>query len=92
MNIFLEVLQEILSTPAILVGLIALIGLLAQKKPIEDIIKGTIKTILGFIVLGAGADVIVGSLEHFGTIFNFAFSVNGIVPNNEAIVSLALDE
>lgn len=92
MSIFLEVIQEILSTPAILVGLIALIGLLAQKKPVEDVIKGTIKTILGFIVLGAGADVIVGSLEHFGTIFNFAFNVQGVVPNNEAIVSLALDD
>ncbi len=92
MNSFLDVLQEILSTPAILVGMIALIGLLIQRKPVEDVIKGTIKTILGFIILGAGADVIVGSLEHFGTIFNFAFNVHGVVPNNEAIVSLALNE
>lgn len=92
MTNLLNVLQEILSTPAILVGLIALIGLLAQKKPIEEIIKGTIKTILGFLILGAGADVIVGSLDHFGEIFNFAFNVQGVVPNNEAIVSLALNE
>ena len=91
MESFLDFLQQVLSTPAILVGLIALIGLVAQKKPIEDVIKGTIKTILGFLILGAGADVIVGALEKFGTLFNFAFSVNGVVPNNEAIVSLALD-
>ena len=32
---------NILSTPAILVGLISLIGLTLQKKPIEDIVKGT---------------------------------------------------
>ena len=92
MNAFLDFLQQILSTPAILVGLIALIGLIAQRKPIEDVIKGTIKTILGFLVLGAGADVIVGALNHFGELFNFAFSVQGVVPNNEAIVSLALNE
>ena len=92
MNAFLELIQDILATPAILVGLIALIGLIAQKKPIEDVIKGTIKTILGFLVLGAGADVIVGSLDHFGAIFNFAFNVQGVVPNNEAIVSLALND
>ncbi len=91
MESFLDFLQQVLSTPAILVGLIALIGLVAQKKPIEDVIKGTIKTILGFLILGAGADVIVGALEKFGTLFNFAFSVHGVVPNNEAIVSLALD-
>lgn len=92
MNAFLVVLQDILSTPAILVGLIALIGLLAQRKPVEDIIKGTIKTILGFLILGAGADVIVGSLDSFGALFNFAFNVQGVVPNNEAIVSLALND
>ncbi|MEG0542062.1 MAG: PTS transporter subunit IIC, partial [Angelakisella sp.] len=60
---FLDVLQQILSTPAILVGLVAFVGLLLQKKPIEDITKGTIKTIVGFLVLGAGADFLVVSLN-----------------------------
>ncbi|NLC34023.1 MAG: PTS ascorbate transporter subunit IIC [Erysipelothrix sp.] len=92
MNSLLDFIQQVLSTPAILVGLIALIGLVAQKAAIEDVIKGTIKTILGFIILGAGADVIVAALEKFGLLFNFAFAVQGVVPNNEAIVSLALSE
>lgn len=91
MAAILDVLQQILSTPSILVGFIALIGLVAQKKPIEIVIKGTLKTILGFIVLGAGAGVLVGALNYFGAMFNFGFGVNGVVPNNEAIVSLALN-
>ena len=91
MEAILNVLQQILSTPSVLVGLIALIGLLAQKKPIEVVIKGTIKTILGFLVIGAGANVLVGALNYFGAMFNFGFGVNGVVPNNEAIVSLALN-
>ena len=37
---------DILKVPAILVGLIALIGLVAQKKSFSDVVKGTIKTIL----------------------------------------------
>lgn len=86
----LEVIQQILSTPSILVGLMAFLGLILQKKPIEDIIKGTIKTVVGFIIIGAGADFIVRSLNYFGVLFNFAFGVQGVVPNNEAIVSLAL--
>lgn len=82
---------NILSTPSILVGLMASIGLILQRKPIEDIIKGTIKTIVGFLVLGAGASFLVGSsLTEFGKLFNFAFNMQGVVPNNEAIVSLAL--
>ena len=40
----LEFIINILSTPAILVGLMSLLGLALQRKPIEDIVKGTVKT------------------------------------------------
>ena len=51
----LNFIVNILSTPAILVGLLSLVGLALQKKPIEEIVKGTVKTIVGFLVLSAGA-------------------------------------
>lgn len=86
----LKVILDILSVPAILVGLVALVGLIAQKKSAADTIKGTIKTIMGFLVLSGGAGIVVGSLGHFGTMFQQGFGVQGIVPNNEAIVALAL--
>ncbi|MCI8566402.1 MAG: PTS ascorbate transporter subunit IIC [Lachnospiraceae bacterium] len=89
----LLIIQEILSTPAILVGLMALLGLALQKKPTTDIVKGTIKTIVGFLVLSAGAAFVQsGSLTDFGVLFNYAFNVNGVVPNNEAIVTTALEQ
>ena len=90
MQAILNFIVDILSQPAILVALIAFIGLIVQKKPAATITSGTIKTILGFLILSAGADVVVRSLEPFGKIFQHAFGVQGIVPNNEAIVSLAL--
>ena len=84
---------NILSTPAILVGLISLFGLILQKKPIEEVVKGTVKTIVGFLVLTAGSSFLqTGSLNDFGTIFNYSFSMQGVVPNNEAIVSLGLEK
>lgn len=55
-------------------------------------VKGTIKTILGFIVLGGGATVLVGSLNPLGGMFEHAFNIQGIIPNNEAIVSIALEK
>ena len=89
----LEFIINILSTPAILVGLMSLLGLALQRKPIEDIVKGTVKTIVGFLVLSAGASFLQsGSLNAFGDLFNYAFSMQGVVPNNEAIVSLALKD
>ncbi|HHF3201342.1 TPA: PTS ascorbate transporter subunit IIC [Vibrio alginolyticus] len=89
MGFFSFLMNDVLSEPAVLVGLIALIGLIAQKKPVTECIKGTVKTILGFIVLGAGAGLVVTSLGDFATIFQHAFGITGVVPNNEAIVSIA---
>ncbi len=90
---FLDFIVNILSTPAILVGLMALIGLCLQGKSASDVIKGTLKTIVGFLVLSAGASFLqTGSLLAFGELFNYAFNMQGVVPNNEAIVSLALKD
>lgn len=92
MKALLDFIVDILKVPSVLVGVIALIGLIAQKKSAADTIKGTIKTILGFIVLGGGATVLLGSLNPLGDIFQQAFNVQGVVPNNEAIVSTALEK
>lgn len=88
----LHFIQQVLSTPAIFVGLIALVGLLLQKQDAQSCVKGTIKTILGFIVLNAGASVVQQAIIPFGDLFQVAFGVQGVVPNNEAITSLALDQ
>lgn len=92
METLLHYIQQILSTPAIFVGLIAMLGLILQKSGSQAIIKGTIKTILGFIVLGAGAGVVQQSIVPFGDLFQLAFDMHGVVPNNEAIVSMGLTE
>ncbi|MDE6959875.1 MAG: PTS ascorbate transporter subunit IIC, partial [Lachnospiraceae bacterium] len=88
----LNFVQQVLSTPAIFVGLIALLGLLLQKKDAQTCFKGTIKTILGFIVLNAGASVVQDAIIPFGELFQSAFGVEGVVPNNEAITSLGLTD
>lgn len=89
MEHFLFFINGVLSEPAVLLGLIALIGLLIQKKSAAECISGTVKTILGFLVLGGGAALVISSLGYFSEIFQAAFNIHGIVPNNEAIVSLA---
>ncbi len=89
-NSILKFFQDILGQAAVLIAVIALIGLLIQKKPASDVIKGTVKTFLGFLVLGAGAGVVVSALDPFGQMFQQAFKVQGVVPNNEAIVAQAL--
>jgi len=90
MQAVLDVLLAIFTKPAVIVALIALIGLAVQGKSFSDVLKGTVRTLVGFLVLAAGAGVVVGALDPFGAMFQHAFNVQGVVPNNEAIVAQVL--
>lgn len=92
MNGILKILVDFLSKPAVLVGIIVLVGLLLQKKPLDVIVKATLKAMVGFVVISAAAGVIVGSLEPFGVMFEKGFNISGVIPNNEAVVAMAIDE
>lgn len=92
MNGILKILVDFLSKPAVLVGIIVLVGLLLQKRPLDVIIKATLKAMVGFVVISAAAGVIVGSLEPFGVMFEKGFNISGVIPNNEAVVAMAIDE
>lgn len=83
--------REILATPEILVGVVVLIGLLLQKKSVDHIIKGTVTAIVGFVLLSAGSTLLQnGALKDFGTLFNYDFHIQGVIPNMEAISSLGI--
>lgn len=94
MDIFLGILKflvyQILSIPAILLGLVAMIGLIILKKPVTKIITGTLKTIIGVLIISGGSTIISGSLTPFGSLINHGLSVNGIMPTNEAVLPYAL--
>lgn len=90
MQIFI-ILRNILATPALLVGLVTFLGLLLQKKSADHVIKGTVITVVGFVLLSAGSDFLSnGALKDFGVLFNYAFHIQGVVPNMEAIASLGI--
>lgn len=88
----LKFILDFLSVPAVLIGLVSFIGLVAQKKGISDVVKGTVKTVMGVLVLGGGANLVVSALGHFGNMFQYGFGITGVVPHNEAVVGLALEE
>lgn len=90
MNGILNFIVSVATTPALLVGLIAMLGLILQKKAATAVIQGSIKTFAGFLVLTGGAGILVTSLNPFATMFQHVFNAKGVVPSNEAVVALAL--
>ena len=91
MQNFLQFFTDIFSEPAFLMGLFAMVGLIALKKPVHKILVGTLGPIIGYLMLAAGADVIVNNLNPLSKMIQEGFNITGIVPNNEAVTSVAQD-
>ncbi|MCB0948159.1 MAG: PTS ascorbate transporter subunit IIC [Mycobacterium sp.] len=85
------VVNEILSVPAYLIGIITGVGLIALRKSTGQVIGGALKATLGFLLIGAGATLVVASLEPLGVMIQGAAGSQGVVPTNEAIVGIAQD-
>lgn len=86
------IIANVLTQAGIVIALIAMLGLLLQRKGAGEVIIGTFKTLLGFYVLSAGSAVIVTSLTYFGTLFQAAFHVKGVVPSIEAVNGYATNQ
>lgn len=80
---------DLLGTSSILVGFIAMFGLILQKKSWDKVAVGTIKTIVGFVIFSAGSSLATSSLNSFQTLFTKAFNLDGVLPLAEAVTALA---
>ncbi|UEJ81556.1 PTS ascorbate transporter subunit IIC [Brachybacterium halotolerans subsp. kimchii] len=84
--------NEILSVPAFLIGIITAIGLVALRKSVGQIAGGAIKAVLGFLLIGAGATLVTASLTPLGEMIQGALGAQGVVPTNEAIAGIAQEQ
>ena len=71
-SILAGIANNIFSQVPILIGLIALVGLLLQRKPIETVVGGTLRAVVGVVILTIGVDVFVGGLVAFQAIVSSA--------------------
>jgi len=79
----------ILGEPALMLGFIALIGLLLQKQPAQKVMSGTIKTMIGFKLMQIGANETGSSLSNMSAVIQNSFQIIGIIPHNETITAMA---
>src|SRR5215469_11237147 len=87
MNVVVAVAQflvnEVLSKPFYLVGLMTALGLVALRRPAGEVVSGALKATMGFLILGVGANTVVAALTPLGTLILGAVSAQGVVPTNE---------
>ena len=88
----MDLIISFLSTPAVMLRMVAMIGLIAQKKSGTEVMTGTFKTIIGFMVFGTGGSIMTGALQNFNTLFQTGFNIQGVVASPEAATALAQTE
>lgn len=87
MSAILSFIAELLSTPAVILGLVAGAGLIALRRSPSEVVTGVLKTMFGFLILLAGASVIISALSPFGTMFASAFGLEGIIAEDNSVVA-----
>ena len=88
----MKFLVSLLSTPAILLAVVSMIGLISQRKNPTEVFTGTAKTAIGFLIFGIGATTMTGTLQNFNKLFTEGFHINGVIASPEAATALAQDK
>jgi ascorbate PTS system EIIC component len=88
----LQFIISLFSNPAIILALVAFVGLVAQKKQMTEVMTGTFKTLIGFLIFGIGASTITASLKNFNVLFQEGFNIVGVVAAPEAATALAQEQ
>lgn len=83
---------QILNVPAYLIGIVAAVGLIAMKKKPGEVVAGALKAAMGYLILGAGATVVINSLAPFGHLILKDTGAHGVVPTNEVITAQAASQ
>lgn len=82
--------DNILRNPPILLGLIAALGLVVQKKNSSEIIQGSLSAAFGMYIIDAGVGVIAGSIAPINDAFQQGLTENAEV--GEVLTDVAFTE
>lgn len=88
----MEILLSLVKTPAIIIAIVAFLGLLFQKASISRLITGTGLSFIGFTMIKIGGGILMKVLTAFSSLFSNAFNIIGVVPSNEAIMAATIDQ
>ncbi|APX34044.1 PTS ascorbate transporter subunit IIC [Brachybacterium sp. P6-10-X1] len=60
---------------SILIGLIALVGLILQRKPFDEVVAGALRATIGVVILNIGVEIFTGGLTSFQAIVSSAMGL-----------------
>ena len=87
----IDIVRDFLLEPVILIGVIVFIGLVLQRKGFEVVVKGTLKAMIGFMIISIGGNIISEAVASFGLMIQRGFHTTGLILSVEGISGIAVD-
>lgn len=73
--------NQVFVEASVFLGIIAFTGLLLQKRNLIEIMEGTVKTVIGTVILNSGINVVLAALIPLTSTLNQAFGVQAVMPD-----------
>ena len=87
----LDIIVSLLNNASVVLAIVVALGLILDKRSFSEVVIGTIKTLLGYLILSAGSSLICTALSSFSGVFTSAFNLTGFVAEDNSLVAQAMN-
>ncbi|NMB60832.1 MAG: PTS transporter subunit IIC [Chloroflexi bacterium] len=90
-TLFNEIINPIFAQPSFILGTVTFAGLAALRKPFVELLQGTVKTIIGVLLLQNGSGLMVAMFRPIIFSFTERFQIEGVIIDPYVTLSAVTD-